>query len=69
MVIEDGDASYAITSDAAETSQDIQDAILEGEVLTTIEESLPITIKPVNFNAQITAEIVNTVNTSGAEKT
>ena len=65
--IENGVASYVITSNTAELAQDIQDALIEPESLTTIEESLPITVDSYDLDTSINAEVVVTVDTSGAE--
>ena len=65
--IENGVVSYVITSDTAELAQDIQDVLVEPESLTTIEESLPITVNSFDFDTPINAEVVVTVDTSDAE--
>lgn len=67
VTIMDGVASYIITSDTAETAQDIHDTLVEPELISSIEELLSIQIDSFNFDPSISTEVVITVDTSGAE--
>jgi hypothetical protein len=69
--IEDGVAHYMITSESAESAQDIQDSINEPssvvELSMAIAEALPVNVLHVDVDEDIGSEIVVTVDTSGAE--
>ena len=67
VTVDHGVVSYIITSSTAETAQVIQDSLVEPELLTNLEGSLPIGIESFNLNDLINAEVVVTVDTSGAE--
>jgi hypothetical protein len=68
VTIEDGVASYTITSDSAEAAKDIQDALLENETTETIDNAVSgVDVSGVNVNADVTAEVVVTVDTSSAD--
>lgn len=67
VTIEDGVASYIITSDTAETAEDVQDTFVESDMLTAIEDSLPVQIDSFNFDEVTQANILITIDTTGAQ--
>ena len=70
MNITDGVAYYTITSDSAETAQDLQDSLSDSTSVDTlsdaVSDSLPVNVNSVNVDEEITAEVVVTVDTSDA---
>ena len=68
VTIEDGVASYTITSDSAESAKDIQDVLSESETTETIDNAVSgVDVSGVNVHADVTAEVVVTVDTSSAD--
>ena len=70
--ITDGVAYYTITSDSAETASDLQTTLSQPEVTTAldtaIEDEFPeVDVSGVNVDEEITADVVVTVDTTGAE--
>ena len=66
VTIEDGVATYTITSDSVDSAQSIQDILDEPSSVSILDEALPITIDDINVNDEVTADIVVTVDSSGA---
>ena len=66
VTIEDGVATYTITSDSVDSAQSIQDILDEPSSVAILDETLPITIDDINVNDEVTADIVVTVDSSGA---
>ena len=66
VTIEDGLATYTITSNSVESAQSIQDILDEPSSASILDEALPITIHDINVNEGITADIVVTVDSSSA---
>jgi hypothetical protein len=71
VTIEDGLARYTITSDSADSAQDIQDLIREPssiDALTTaIVANVPVNVASVEVDEDIEIEIIVTVDTTSAE--
>ena len=66
VIIEAGVATYTITSDSVDSAQSIQDILDEPSSFAILDETLPITIDDINVNDEVTADIVVTVDSSGA---
>lgn len=65
--IENGVATYTITSDTAENAQDIQDVLSEQETDNLIDAAIDeISIVSMNVNSNIDADILVTIDTTGA---
>ena len=71
VTIVDDVAYYTITSDSAEDAQDLMESLQEPDsfdaLFASISESLPIVVTSVSVNDDIEAEVVVTVDTTGAE--
>ena len=69
VTITDGVATYTITSDSAENAEDLQNDISQSaEALTgAIEDSANVNVISIDVDDEVNAEVVVTVDTSGAE--
>jgi hypothetical protein len=66
--ITDGVVYYTVVSDNAELAQDIQDVLDDPESSTLIDDAIEsIDVASVNVDEEIIAEVIVTVDTSGAE--
>ena len=70
--ITDGVAYYTITADNAEAAQDLQETLAEPESTATLDEGISesfpeVDVSGVTVDPEVTAEVVVTVDTSGAE--
>jgi len=59
-------ATYTITSASIDASRATQDILDEPSSVSILDEALPITIDNINVNDDIIADIVVTVDSSGA---
>ena len=59
VTIEDGVATYIITSDTAEDATELQNTLLEPNVISVLDEALPITVTSLNVDDEVQLLLLN----------